>query len=948
MVTVEGYNGGVKSAEASVTLTASHIEEGAVTVTVSLFSSSGVGSVNLGIAFPAFNAAPDPDTPITAVEITLYSSLEDYASGNACRFERYRKDSGFGEGTNFTETSLTLAIDPLPSGNYVARIEFFREKYVKIKTLVQTIIVRDGLITDRWDGGGSTLSLGESDFASSNANLANLTGISIVSGFSSTTYGYSILDAWTAAPPALTITRGRPGQKIEATLNGTAVSTGTQLEMGVNSLSVVVTAPDGVTRQSYSVSYTYYYDGTVWFVDGDNGNDANYGISSGTALKTVGAALTKIRDAYSGSTWEGKGTPQPVPALIRISGNITTDTSTDTASLIRITDSGLYANLPPIILAGNGAGDHKINAQNSGRALYIENAEVILGDNLTITGGNLSGNGGGVYVNGGSFTMNGGAISENTGSSGGGVYVTNGGSFVMNGGAISENTGSTGGGVYVNGGSFVMNGGAISQNTCGGSGSSGGGVYITNGSFVMYGGTISENGTSYRGGGVSVRAGSFIMHGGSLSENTSVYGGGVYLDTNGIFTMNGGSVSGNSSNANGGGVHINRDSSGTAELRMNGGSVSGNSTPSSGGGVYITNGSFVMYGGSVSGNTANNGGGVCTEDTSEFRMTGGIISGNSSQSNGGGVEVKSSYGFTMSGGNVSGNTAPNGKGGGVYVTGSGGFIMSGGSISGNATPTNRGGGVYVTSGSFEMNGGSITGNSANNGGGVGVDVSGSFFMNGGSLSGNTADTSGGGAVVDGNSSVFEMNGGSLSGNTADTSGGGVAVSGGGGFSMSEGSISGNSLTNTSASGGGVYVTDSGGFTMDGGSVSGNTAVFGGGVYVAGSTTNFEMSGGSIGGNTATSNGGGVSVNTGSTFAMSDSAEVDSGNTVYLASGRVITLSSALMANPAANIEPAPGADTTTQLLGGPDISTGNPPNYQRFLVNGEAGKIASNGNYLGP
>jgi hypothetical protein len=161
-------------------------------------------------------------------------------------------------------------------------------------------------------------------------------------------------------------------------------------------------------------------------------------------------------------------------------------------------------------------------------------------------------------------------------------------------------------------------------------------------------------------------------------------------------------------------------------------------------------------------------------------------------------------------------------------------------------------------------------------------------------------------------------GSAVSGNTATYAGGGVHVSGST-FTMNGGSVSGNSIAN---SGGGVYVYDSGAsstFTMKAGSaVSGNIANNGGGVYVGGSS-----------------------------FTMSGSAVVDAGNKVYLVSGKVITLSGELSANPAANIEPESGAEETTPLLVG-DLEDGDPQNYTRFLVNGEREKIGSDGIYVEP
>ncbi|MDR0374592.1 MAG: hypothetical protein LBH85_02595 [Treponema sp.] len=120
--------------------------------------------------------------------------------------------------------------------------------------------------------------------------------------------------------------------------------------------------------------------------------------------------------------------------------------------------------------------------------------------------------------------------------------------------------------------------------------------------------------------------------------------------------------------------------------------------------------------------------------------------------------------------------------------------------------------------------------------------------------------------------TLEMNTGSkVTGNTysysyssSNSSGGGVSVAGGT-FTMSGGTISGNSASNV----GGVYVGSDGTFTMRGGTISGNSANYnayasgnGGGVGVTGT---FRMSGGTISSNFASNWGGGVLVFADGTF-----------------------------------------------------------------------------------
>jgi hypothetical protein len=78
--------------------------------------------------------------------------------------------------------------------------------------------------------------------------------------------------------------------------------------------------------------------------------------------------------------------------------------------------------------------------------------------------------------------------------------------------------------------------------------------------------------------------------------------------------------------------------------------------------------------------------------------------------------------------------------------------------------------------------------------------------------------------------------------------------------------------------------------MNDGTISGNTAASGGGVNVASGGT-FTMTGGTISGNTASGNGKGVY--TDGTFSMSGSAVVAANNDVYLPTGKQITIAGAL-------------------------------------------------------
>ncbi len=167
-------------------------------------------------------------------------------------------------------------------------------------------------------------------------------------------------------------------------------------------------------------------------------------------------------------------------------------------------------------------------------------------------GGYNDGVGGGVYVNG-AFNMTGGTIGgatteeANTAANGGGVFVAQEATFTMSGGTISGNTTANLGGGVCTCGTFEMKSENGSNPTIdNNSGGSGGGVFVTGtgntlGTFTMSGGTIRKNYASRdHGGGVYFNRGTFNLMGGTISENqvetNGDIGGGIYV--NGSQTIN--------------------------------------------------------------------------------------------------------------------------------------------------------------------------------------------------------------------------------------------------------------------------------------------------------------------------------------------------------------------------------------------------------------------------
>lgn len=132
----------------------------------------------------------------------------------------------------------------------------------------------------------------------------------------------------------------------------------------------------------------------------------------------------------------------------------------------------------------------------------------------------------------------------------------------------------------------------------------------------------------------------------------------------------------------------------------------------------------------------------------------------------------------------------------------------------------------------------ISENKAICGGGV-YKESGTFTMSGGTITGNTAagsaaNASGGGVYNE--AEAFTMSGGTITQNKSQDSGGGVYYKSGT-FEMSGGAIADNE---TKVYGGGVY--NNGAFTMSGGEITHNKSEkYGGGVQHA-SLESFKMSG----------------------------------------------------------------------------------------------------------
>lgn len=309
----------------------------------------------------------------------------------------------------------------------------------------------------------------------------------------------------------------------------------------------------------------------------------------------------------------------------------------------------------------------------------------------------------------------------------------------------------------------------------------------------------------------------------------------------------------------------------------------------------------------------NNGGTTLSVATAvpvtikNLKITGG------SAENGGGIN--NSRTLSLSDGClVAGNTASN-FGGGVYSTGT--MFMYGSAVIGDCDSTKNesatesdysnkagcGAGIYSLGNLYlgysaantktELKGG-VFYNFSHDTGGIYQYANKTFLMNSGSVSYNA-----GRGIYVGNCS-FTMSGGSVIGNTTFEPG-----------------------NDYQTNGAGIYAGVASTVLISGGTISGNEAgEDGGGLYIAKPETSVTIEGGTISGNSADGKGNGIAIADGY-LKMKGNASVDSNNDVYLASGKVITVTGELTGtNPVATITPATWTRGTTIVQAdGTNLST---------------------------
>jgi cysteine-rich repeat protein len=402
-----------------------------------------------------------------------------------------------------------------------------------------------------------------------------------------------------------------------------------------------------------------------------------------------------------------------------------------------LVDKNLVINATGITLQGAGAA--RVLRLGSGRTLQLSGSAA---QPVRVRGG-VAASGGGIDT-AGTLTLQNAVISNNTATTGGGLYAgqTAGATTLTN--VLVENNAARDGAGLANG-TFAGGGSTMSLADCTvrNNVASGGGPFADNeGGGILNLATLAVSSSEISGNTAGVGGGiySATMAGGTtlslesteISANSAKVAGGVFLLGDG--TMTGASVvAGNSAagglpfgSGDGGGI-LNYGS-----LAIDGSEVSGNSAQR-GGGIFSID-SLELQDTTVSGNTAtdalettaaNRGGGIFS--SGELLVSGeSVIDDNTAGLGGGlfneGIEAVA----TLDEASVSGNAAVSGAGIGNGDSQSGGLVtltdceLSGNVATGGGVAGNDGnsGGAVLNYGRLEMTGGRVSGNLAGSGAGI--------------------------------------------------------------------------------------------------------------------------------------------------------------------------------------------------------------------------------------
>lgn len=146
-------------------------------------------------------------------------------------------------------------------------------------------------------------------------------------------------------------------------------------------------------------------------------------------------------------------------------------------------------------LDGDETADIEINGNNTSRVFYIDAADNVTLDSLSISGGSGF-SGGGVFAKDASIELSNSTVSGNSAVTGGGGIDLYFATATLNNSTVSGNSSAFGGGVYAQESTITLNNSTVSGNSA----DIGSGIDVTNAAGTLNSSTVSGNNAEYGGG----------------------------------------------------------------------------------------------------------------------------------------------------------------------------------------------------------------------------------------------------------------------------------------------------------------------------------------------------------------------------------------------------------------------------------------------------------------
>ncbi|GMV81014.1 MAG: hypothetical protein AMXMBFR7_21980 [Planctomycetota bacterium] len=539
-------------------------------------------------------------------------------------------------------------------------------------------------------------------------------------------------------------------------------------------------------------------DATSSGAGGEDGADAQGGgiYTAGSSLQFINGSVLAYCNAIAGDGGNGMAAPSTVGGFGGEGGNAAGGGIFASSGTVTITESNVNGNF----VFGGGGGDGRTGGDES-------------------TG---SGQPGGAGGNGGSAL-------------GGGLFVDNGaGTVLIDGSDFTSNRVYGGsGGLGGRGGEASGVSGTGGNGGGGGAGGDvqGGGLWINNGS-----GTVSIFSTA-------------IQFGQGAAGFAGAGGNGGNSNNNGNDDGGDGGSGGRGGEAKAAGLYLG-EGLGNRVVTLTDLLVYGNSLTGGGGGTGgiggdATNGTSADGGDGGSGGEGNNadGGGIWA-GSGTVTITGSELTSNSARGGRGGTGGAGGTGSNNAGDGGGGNDAGFGRGGGLWASSSNTLtintttIQSNGAFGERGGPGGRGGsGTGGASTGFGGSGGNGGRGGSAQGGGIFQVGNGVLSIDNCTISFNSANASYGGQGGAGGTGTSSSSGSNISGgnggNGGNNQGGGLYFGGDGALTLSDTTVSGNSLGSngdggTGGAGGTTTSTSNSGFGGNGGDAGANE---GGGIWI---------------------------------------------------------------------------------------------------------------------